>query len=366
MPPQSVITVPELEYWDVPKRLNPDGFYLVLGDRGKGKTSNTEYIMQLDLRINESIVVCMCGSAKVKANWRQSVARIHVVDPSVDYLRTMIKIQNMHTDKYTDLGLPLPYHLHVDLVLDDVALYAKIMKDDIFQELASSSRNLGMRIYVLCQYLMQVPKDSRGGFNAIILVGFQSEETLVDLYKKYANFMSKRLFVAAATSYLQNWGTFIIDRDNQKCYRLQAPFPLVHIPLGQPGQHKHSENHYQLLKTFREQEAERMAVCEDETRQFEDSKGIIIFEPRNVKTKSTEIAEQLQNEKSIEHETLCVINQNMDTTESTKAFNDQKATSEVNNEMDERDPTDDSSESDSNVENSNEEEEQEEEDFNKM
>jgi hypothetical protein len=146
----------DLPTWDVEKYLKADGFYLIQGRRGSGKTSYSEVILQLDPKINECIIICMAGSEKVKANWEKSIPKLQIIDPDLEYLKNVIKIQNIHTKKYAARGKPLPTYLHVNLILDDVALYSAFTKSTIFEELAASSRNLGMRIFVLAQYWSQV------------------------------------------------------------------------------------------------------------------------------------------------------------------------------------------------------------------
>ena len=271
--------VENLQEWNVPEYLRTDGFYLMLGDRGAGKTTHTEVILQKDPFVNEAIIVAMCGSAKVKANWCKSIPRLQVMDPDLQCLRNMIKVQNAHTERYMQQGLSLPPHLHVNLILDDFALYKNLMKDDVMQELAASSRNLGMRIIILCQYLKQVPKESRGGFDAVFLCGDFPENDLKELHSLYGNFKPKRLFVASAITYTRNRGLFVIDRREHELYKMSNPWPFEHLPLGKATQHAYSEQHYEFLQAQKAKEIDRKSMMEDETchLKYEDEKGVIIF-----------------------------------------------------------------------------------------
>ncbi len=271
--------VGDLKEWNVAEKLKTDGFYLFLGDRGSGKTTYTEVILQKDPFINQAIIVVMCGSAKVKANWCKSAPKLQVIDPDIQYLRNMIKTQNAHTERYLDMGLALPPHLYVNLILDDFALFKKLMNDDVMQELAASSRNLGMRIMILCQYLKQVPKESRQGFDGVFLCGDFPEADLKELHSLYANFLPKRLFVASAITYTKNRGLFVIDRREHELYKMSNPWPFEHLPLGNPTQHAYSNQHYEFLKAQKAKEIDRKSMMEDETchLKYQDEKGVIIF-----------------------------------------------------------------------------------------
>ena len=222
--------VQELRTWHVPTSLLKDGIYCLLGDRGAGKTTYTEIIFQQDEHKNEAIFVCMCGAEAVKANWHRSIPKIHVIDPDIDFLKDMVLTQNLHIKRWLEMGLPLPNRLYVNLILDDIALFASIMNDATFGQIVAISRNLGMRIIVLAQYLYQIAKRNRLSFNGVGICGRQNEDTLKELHKLYAPFMPRKHFIAAAFTYTQNHGLMMIDRFQQECFKMTMTWPFQYSP----------------------------------------------------------------------------------------------------------------------------------------
>ncbi len=201
-------------------------------------------------------MIVMCGSEPVRANWYKSTPRLFVIDPNVEFLQGLIDQQNEHIARYTDKGEKLPSHLFVNLILDDIALFDHIMSDNTFAQFVSCSRTLGIRIFVLAQYLIQIKKKNRTCFNGVAICGPQNPDGLKDLYKLYANFMpSKHHFIAAGMTFTKNRGLLMIDRKQQECFKLTMTWPFTSIPFGPPSQKKFSDDRLILFEIQRKKEA---------------------------------------------------------------------------------------------------------------
>jgi hypothetical protein len=215
-----------------------------------------ELILQEDPFIKDCPIIVMCGAQKVRANWYRSIPRVHVIDPDIDFLKMMVAQQNEHIKKYADMGQELPSHLYVNLILDDIALSKKIMKSALFSELVAISRNLGMRIVLLAQYLIQVAKENRHAFDGVGLVGTFDAKTITELAQLYAPFLSKDHFAAVLSRYTQNRGLVMCDKHASKCFYIEARWPFESWMFGLPSQKAYSDKIMALLVIQRQKEIE--------------------------------------------------------------------------------------------------------------
>jgi hypothetical protein len=282
----SIKEITALQPWPI-KNFRRDGFFLFLGRRGAGKTTAMELLLQLDPYAKDSIHIAMCGSAKVKSFWSKRIPRLYCVEPNIPYIRHIISMQNQHIERYEQLGLPLPDHLHVNFILDDIALYQKIMKDPIFTELSGGSRQLWMRISFLAQYLHQVPKEIRSAFDGVGIGGDFSDQDLKEIYSSWANFVEKRDFIASFFTYTQSQGDMlIIDKYDHGCYHLKSQYPMPLIRFGRASQWQHSEDHYKNVEAIKAKKREQKLAEEEQDEEilhYKDEKGTIVFRPPRIK-----------------------------------------------------------------------------------
>ena len=132
------------------------GFFEVLGKRGTGKTSWTQYILQFSpLKTTGSFVV-MAGSETAKSSWATLVPPLFVHHPTIERLEKIKSVQNALVREHTRAGTPFPPHNMLTLVLDDVSSNKQIMRSPILAYLASNSRHLQMSIFILAQYHCQI------------------------------------------------------------------------------------------------------------------------------------------------------------------------------------------------------------------
>jgi hypothetical protein len=192
-------------------KLPPCGFFEVLGKRGTGKTSWTQYILQSSPIRNTGNFIVMAGSETAKNSWSKIVHPLFVVDPDLKYLENLRDTQNELVRKYQKLGEPFPLSNQVTLILDDVSSNKKLMRSQILSYLASNSRHLQMSIYILAQYHCQIVTEVRNQFDLVFMLSTSDTKSIVRLHGEFCSGVDFRIFKHVLSHVTQDYGMLVIN-----------------------------------------------------------------------------------------------------------------------------------------------------------
>jgi len=302
MPSETKVALPPYDY----KTLSATGLYLLLGKRGAHKTTWCELIQQKNPFSQKATFVVFCGNARTAAKWRGCTAKLFVHSPEdyrnrpevefeSDYIcemRSILREQDRQIAYFEARGMPLPIEHHVNIILDDVALYKKIMRDPFITEISGGSRNLGAAFWFLAQFLYQIVRETRKGFNQVMCAGKFDPKQIKEIHFEFASsFIEEREFKCALLTGTENKNLFIIDTDRGKLYEEKMPpivqvedekdlpvWPFLDLPrmkFGPPEQWQYSG---EFTRPHNMRETESTAEAENpkaSIRTFHDTKGTV-------------------------------------------------------------------------------------------
>jgi hypothetical protein len=230
----------------------PDcGFFEVLGKRGTGKTTWTQYILQSSPTRETGNFIVMAGSETAKSTWSKIVHPIFVVDPDINYLENLRDTQNDLVRKYTKSGGPFPSERKITLILDDVSSNKKLMRSQIMSYLASNSRHLQMSIFVLAQYHCQIVTEVRNQFDQVFMLSTSDTKSIVRLHAEYCSGVDFRIFKHVLSHVTQDHGMLVIDNqatsaqiDSICFYANMDTYPPLLEKLGASAVWEFGEDYY--------------------------------------------------------------------------------------------------------------------------
>lgn len=259
------------------------GFFEVLGKRGTGKTTWTQYVLQHSKYRDTGIFIVVAGSETAKHSWSGLVHPIFVVDPNTTYLEQLRDTQNEKVRHYQSLDEPFPDDYHVTLILDDVASNKKLMRSQIISYLASNSRHLQMSVFILAQYHCQIVAEVRTQFDYVITLSTSDLKSINRLHAEYCSCVDIRTFRYILSHVTQNYGALIV---NNQCmsstltdictYGRIEPYPPILDRLGSETSWAYANDHYinQYDERPNETVAEKWA---DDNKVITDNRGKLII-----------------------------------------------------------------------------------------
>lgn len=230
----------------------PDcGFFEILGKRGTGKTSWTQYILQYSPNRVSGVFVIMAGSETAKQSWSKLVHPIFVVDPSLEYLEVLKDTQNNLVRHYQKNDARFPDENKITLVLDDVSSNKKLMRSQILSYLASNSRHLQMSIFILAQYHCQIVAEVRNQFDQVFMLSTSDKKSIERLHAEYCSSIELRVFKHVLGHVTQNFGLMVIDNQstsvhiNDICFHAKMKtYPPELQSLGAEGTRDYGADYY--------------------------------------------------------------------------------------------------------------------------
>jgi hypothetical protein len=227
------------------------GFFEILGKRGTGKTSWTQYILQYSPNRVSGVFVIMAGSETAKQSWSKIVHPIFVVDPSLEYLEVLKDTQNNLVRHYQKNNEVYPDEKKITLVLDDVSSNKKLMRSQILSYLASNSRHLQMSIFILAQYHCQIVAEVRNQFDQVFMLSTSDKKSIERLHAEYCSSIDLRVFKHVLGHVTQNFGLMVIDNQstsvhiNDICFHAKMKtYPPDLQSLGAEGTRDYGADYY--------------------------------------------------------------------------------------------------------------------------
>lgn len=215
------------------------GFIEILGKRGTGKTTWTQYILTKSPSRDHGMFIVIGGSETVKESWSQFIHPLYVHDASVEYLERLRNQRNARIRHFQRLHREFPVTEHVTLVFDDIASNKKIMRSPIMGYLASNSRHLHMNIVILAQYHCQIPPEIRNQFDYAIILATSDAKTIARVHSEFCSIIDLRSFRSVLSFATQKHGACVINNQSASMdiadvlsYGVMDTYPLVVQELG--------------------------------------------------------------------------------------------------------------------------------------
>ena len=178
------VDIAEFRYANVPAA----SFTLVIAKRKSGKTTWTKFIAGQMPSSQQGITCVMAGSIETKRQWCSVVHPLFVHDASIDKLEQIIKTQNDRVEYCRRKRVPFDEdNSHVTLIMDDCCAFSKLMKSDAFIYIASNGRHLHLTVFVLCQYLNQIPAQVRVQFDYVIVLATGNRKNITKIQEEYSS-----------------------------------------------------------------------------------------------------------------------------------------------------------------------------------
>lgn len=252
-------------------KMKINGFFLVLGKRGTGKSTYTSYALQFSRYRTTGVFTVMCGNVSVKQNWAKTVPKLFCVDANVEYFTRLRQEQEKQIAKYGEDKLPDNHR--VTLILDDVASSKAIMRSKELISLASDSRHLGITIFLLAQYIFQAPSEIRSQFDTIFVLSTSNRRNISTIHNEFVGSVPIRVFRRVLEAVTDDYGLLVIDNNKnggieKVCsYARIANYPPKLERLGAPALWEYSRTHYINIERLRHVQA---SFRENETDRVED------------------------------------------------------------------------------------------------
>lgn len=236
-------------------KMKVNGFFLVLGKRGTGKSTYTSYALQFSRYRTTGVFTVMCGNVSVKQNWAKSIPKLFCVDANVEYFTRLRQEQEKQIAKYGEEKLPDKHR--VTLILDDVASSKHIMRSKELMSLASDSRHLGITIFMLAQYIFQAPSEIRSQFDTIFVLSTSNRRNITTIHNEFVGSVPMRVFRRVLEAVTDNYGLLVIDNnkngsiENVCSYARITNYPPKLERLGAPALWEYSRTHYLNIEKLR-------------------------------------------------------------------------------------------------------------------
>lgn len=244
----SIIDVTRLSYETLPKY----GFFEILGKRGTGKTTWTQYLLQHSHTKNNGMFTLIAGSETVQQAWSDLIHPMYIVglDMAEGHMMRIKNNQNERIRKLSPTEMESTDN-HITLILDDVASNKPIMRSKILSYLASNSRHLHMSIYILAQYHCQVVKEIRNQFDTVFVLSTGDANTVRQLHKEYCAGTDLECFKHVLTYMTENYGLLVIDNRMNSTeivdvchYDMMTTYPPILDRLGSERQWSFAETNF--------------------------------------------------------------------------------------------------------------------------
>jgi hypothetical protein len=233
----TTIDIKQYDFSTIPQT----GFIEILGKRGTGKTTWTQYILTQSPSKDQGLFIVIGGSETVKESWSQFIHPLYVHDASIEYLERLRDQRNARIRHFQRLRRAFPTSEHVTLVFDDIASNKKIMRSPILGYLASNSRHLHMSIIILAQYHCQIPPEIRNQFDFVVILATSDAKTIGRVHSEFCSIIDLRSFRSVLAFATQKHGACIINNQSASMeitdvisYGLMETYPVVVQELGSP------------------------------------------------------------------------------------------------------------------------------------
>lgn len=182
--------------FDFKEDLKENGFMIVHGTRGRGKTTLVRLFTQLMPWSFTAQFVFFVGTPAVKEQWCAVSHPFYVRDPVEGALEELLQIQQEKVQICQYYNIPFPPEWELVIIVDDCGGYPKFLRGKVVPTFASNGRNEHVTFISLIQKLTQMEPTSRE--NATTFIGMRTEkvQTVNSVHSDYASSINKERFQA--------------------------------------------------------------------------------------------------------------------------------------------------------------------------
>lgn len=245
----------QLGEFDFKKLSEQFGLYLILGKRDTGKTTWCRFINSFISSSLTGLVIVVTQNEKLKLDWARFVPELYIFYPEdLDILDKIRETSNNVLYAVNQNGLSPETKLEnaVTIILDDVASDKRVMNNNALRQLASSGRHNFVNMFILSQYIFQVPTHVRTQFDYIFMMQTFSDRNMKPIHKEYLSMMDMATMKAVVQSVTANYGCLVIHtgarsgKFEEMCYHARIPATEVGRVnrLGKEEQWAYSDQYY--------------------------------------------------------------------------------------------------------------------------
>jgi hypothetical protein len=222
---------------------------LVVGERGRGKTTTTKYMVSQRAEARDGITIVMAGSRQVESAWQECCPKLFVVEMSINYLEKLFRRQEARIAEYAARGLPLPAKYHITIILDDCG-DRTFLGSRVIKFLARSGRQLYVSAWIMLQSLSQCPPVVRSQADTMVLLATSSLKNIRLIHSEYVSTIPLRTLRAVVSAITEDHGALVIktgrSRISDMLFYVRAPYPAdpASIIMGCAAQWEFSRRHY--------------------------------------------------------------------------------------------------------------------------
>lgn len=184
----------EMYEFDFESDLKDNGFVIIFGKRGSGKTSLTRVLTQLVPNAFRVQWVFFVGTEEVKKLYSSISHPYYVREPTKTAFKEILELQKWKVEICEAYHVPFPIEWELHIVCDDCAAYEWFMRNAQVKEIASNGRNCHITFYALIQKFEQLEPTSRENPSTFIALRTQNETLVTKFHKYYASSMPKDRF----------------------------------------------------------------------------------------------------------------------------------------------------------------------------
>ena len=247
-----------LHDFDFEKNLKgKNGFYMILGKRNTGKTTWCRYINQFIPASIEGIVVLITMNERIKQSWSKYIPKLFIFQPEdADILSKVEKcmnnaiksIERKSKSSNTD-------RLRLTFILDDVGHETKVMNHNGLKGLAAMGRHINITVFILAQFIYQVPPRVRSQFEYIFMLSTICKKNIKAVQTEYCSHFELSSFKKILEACTQNYGLLVINTGSksstQTLYHAKIKdYPVSAYRMGCEAQWKISNAIYKEDDTY--------------------------------------------------------------------------------------------------------------------
>lgn len=225
--------------------LKDDSFNIVLARRGSGKTTFLKWLLSTHNDRRKGMYSLIAGSIGTKLQWTDLIHPLYCHENSTSFLSTLIETQNANVRKYSKLKKDFPDHRKVTLIIDDMGSNKAFWRSSEMNYLASNSRWLKIRIFIIIQFFHQLPPAIRSQTDVLFALSITNSKTINKIAEEFTSGVTPRELRSAMAAATKNYGVLVIDSSApSKLHYSRANWPYDVKECGSYSSWDFAESHY--------------------------------------------------------------------------------------------------------------------------